>query len=115
MEFKDPIVCGETVHTVVEVISVQEKAKGCLVTLKTTTANEKGEIKVINEGTTFNRGASAKKTISCKQSKVDLTEEEQRVFNGKPDFSTTFKTTENQAALYRLSGDLNPLHMYPSI
>ena len=28
-----------------------------------------------------------------------------------PDFSVTYKTTENQAALYRLSGDLNPLHI----
>lgn len=30
-----------------------------------------------------------------------------------PDFSLTYKTTENQAALYRLSGDLNPLHIDP--
>ena len=28
-----------------------------------------------------------------------------------PDFSATYKTTENQAVLYRLSGDLNPLHI----
>jgi acyl dehydratase len=28
-----------------------------------------------------------------------------------PDFSVTYKTTENQAALYRLNGDLNPLHI----
>jgi acyl dehydratase len=31
----------------------------------------------------------------------------------KPDFSISCKTTENQAALYRLSGDLNPLHIDP--
>jgi len=30
-----------------------------------------------------------------------------------PDFSITYKTTENQAALYRLNGDLNPLHVDP--
>jgi len=28
-----------------------------------------------------------------------------------PDFSVTYKTTENQAALYRLNGDFNPLHI----
>ncbi|MCJ7647031.1 MAG: MaoC family dehydratase, partial [Candidatus Lokiarchaeota archaeon] len=28
-------------------------------------------------------------------------------------FTVTYKTTENQAALYRLSGDLNPLHIDP--
>jgi acyl dehydratase len=30
-----------------------------------------------------------------------------------PDFSTTYQTTTNQAALYRLSGDRNPLHIDP--
>jgi acyl dehydratase len=31
----------------------------------------------------------------------------------KPDFAVTYKTTEIQAALYRLNGDLNPLHIDP--
>ena len=31
----------------------------------------------------------------------------------KPDFSFSCKVAENQAALYRLSGDLNPLHLDP--
>ena len=31
----------------------------------------------------------------------------------KADFSITYKTNENQAALYRLNGDLNPLHIDP--
>jgi acyl dehydratase len=30
-----------------------------------------------------------------------------------PDFTVTYKTTEIQAALYRLNGDLNPLHIDP--
>ncbi|KAK7202626.1 hypothetical protein BZA70DRAFT_285589 [Myxozyma melibiosi] len=30
-----------------------------------------------------------------------------------PDFVTTFKTSEDQAAIYRLSGDYNPLHIDP--
>ena len=32
-----------------------------------------------------------------------------------PDFLQEEKTTENQAVLYRLSGDLNPLHVDPSL
>jgi acyl dehydratase len=32
----------------------------------------------------------------------------------KPDFSFSCKVAENQAALYRLSGDLNPLHLDPA-
>ncbi len=31
-----------------------------------------------------------------------------------PDFSISYKVAENQAALYRLSGDLNPLHLDPA-
>ena len=31
----------------------------------------------------------------------------------KPDFSISYKTSENQAAIYRLNGDLNPLHLDP--
>jgi len=30
-----------------------------------------------------------------------------------PDFNISYKTNENQAALYRLNGDLNPLHIDP--
>ncbi len=33
----------------------------------------------------------------------------------QPDFSISYKTTENQAALYRLNGDLNPLHIDPEL
>lgn len=32
----------------------------------------------------------------------------------KPDSIVLYKTNENQAALYRLSGDLNPLHIDPN-
>ncbi|MFX1308404.1 MAG: MaoC/PaaZ C-terminal domain-containing protein [Promethearchaeota archaeon] len=31
----------------------------------------------------------------------------------EPDFSISYKTNENQAALYRLNGDYNPLHIDP--
>ncbi|MEJ2248694.1 MAG: MaoC/PaaZ C-terminal domain-containing protein [Candidatus Lokiarchaeota archaeon] len=33
--------------------------------------------------------------------------------NEKPDFSISYKTNKNQAALYRLNQDLNPLHIDP--
>jgi acyl dehydratase len=31
----------------------------------------------------------------------------------KPAFGVSYRVSENQAALYRLSGDLNPLHLDP--
>ncbi|HEC37472.1 hypothetical protein LCGC14_0829970 [marine sediment metagenome] len=33
----------------------------------------------------------------------------------EPDFSISYKTTENQAVIYRLSGDMNPLHIDPEL
>ena len=33
----------------------------------------------------------------------------------EPDFSISYKTTENQAIIYRLSGDMNPLHIDPEL
>lgn len=33
--------------------------------------------------------------------------------NVEPDFSISYRVSENQAAIYRLSGDLNPLHLDP--
>lgn len=33
----------------------------------------------------------------------------------EPDLSISYKTTENQAIIYRLSGDLNPLHIDPEL
>ena len=33
----------------------------------------------------------------------------------QPDFSITYSTNETQAALFRLSGDLNPLHIDPDL
>jgi acyl dehydratase len=33
--------------------------------------------------------------------------------DSQPDFSISYKTMENQAAIYRLSGDYNPLHIDP--
>lgn len=35
--------------------------------------------------------------------------------NRDPDYSVDFQTSQNQAAIYRLSGDYNPLHIDPSI
>ena len=34
--------------------------------------------------------------------------------NVEPDFSISYRVAENQAAIYRLSGDLNPLHLDPA-
>ena len=115
MEFKEPIKPGEKLRSTVDVISVQDKGKGTTVTVRVTTSNENGAVKVINEGTTFNRGATAKKPVNGKQAKSDISESEQKILKSKPDYSERQSTTLNQALIYRLSGDFNPLHMYQGV
>ena len=115
MEFKEPIKPEEKLQSTVDVISVQDKGKGTTVTIRVTTSNENGAVKVINEGTTFNRGATAKKPVNGKQAKSELSENEQKILKAKPDYSERQSTTVNQALIYRLSGDFNPLHMYTNV
>lgn len=112
MEFKEPIKADDKLKSKVEVVSVQNKGKGSTVTIRVTTSDDKGSVKVVNEGTTFNRNATPKSDISGRTSTLALSKKDQERLNSKPDFSEKQGTTSNQAILYRLSGDLNPLHMY---
>lgn len=71
-----------------------------------------------NEGTYFIRGATVPKENqildASNRSKFAI-ERFTAPKEKKPDFETNIQTSSNQAALYRLSGDLNPLHIDPSV
>lgn len=94
--------------TTVEVKAIYDKVKMALVEVETKTTTAEGKPLFDNLITTVcrgeggfggDRGPEAKKIMPPK---------------GKaPDFSVSYKTQENQALLYRLSGDFNPLHADP--
>ncbi len=91
-----------------KVKDIFDKGKGAVVVTAITSYDESGNELVYNELTTFVRGAggwggdrgpSAEKNVAPDR---------------KPDAVVTEKISEGQALLYRLSGDINPLHVDPA-
>lgn len=94
--------------TVAEVKGIYDKGKGASVIVEAKTVDEKNEPVFDNWFTIFVRGEGGfGGDRGPEPLKADPPE-------GKaPDFSFTERTTAEQALLYRLSGDLNPLHASP--
>jgi 3-hydroxyacyl-CoA dehydrogenase/3a,7a,12a-trihydroxy-5b-cholest-24-enoyl-CoA hydratase len=87
--------------------AIYDKGKGAVVVNETKTYDEAGELLAVNEVSTFVRGAGG--FGGDRGPSHDIT-----VPDRAPDAVIEEKTAENQALLYRLSGDWNPLHADPS-
>jgi acyl dehydratase len=103
-----PIPPSGTFTTVAEVTGIYDKGKGALVLVEARTTDDKNEPVFDNHFSTFIRGEGGFGGDRGPEAlKADPPE-------GKaPDFAMTEKTLPEQALLYRLSGDLNPLHASP--
>ncbi|MBW1641402.1 MAG: MaoC family dehydratase N-terminal domain-containing protein [Deltaproteobacteria bacterium] len=89
--------------------SVYDKGdKGAIVNMEIESRDENGELLFENKAVVFDRsGGNFGGDRGPKVEKVEPPE-------GKnPDFSVSYTTSPDQAALYRLSGDKNPLHIDP--
>ncbi|KAJ8937307.1 hypothetical protein NQ314_011946 [Rhamnusium bicolor] len=93
--------------TKTKVVEVLDKGSGALVICNMETFNESGDLIFRNQTVTFAVGAgkfggprNGVKIIPCEVKP-----------SRKPDVSLTQRTSIDQAALYRLSGDRNPLHI----
>jgi acyl dehydratase len=103
-----PIPPGGTLRTVAEVKGIYDKTKGASVVVEAKTVDEKGEAVFDNWFTIFVRGEGGFGGDRGPEPLAATPPE------GKtPDFSITEKTALEQALLYRLSGDVNPLHADP--
>ncbi|KAF9928719.1 hypothetical protein FBU30_002137 [Linnemannia zychae] len=96
------------------VVDILDKGKGCVATIGVKTTDEEGNDVCINEFTMFIRGAG---NFGGKKEGVDrgAATAANNIPNRKPDHVVAEKTGEDQAALYRLSGDWNPLHIDPDM
>lgn len=108
--FSRPLPLAATVSTVAEVTGCYDKGKAALLVIESTTTDEKGEELFRSYDSLFIRGAGGfggERGPEPEKVEPDLSK--------KPDFEETFQTSLEQAALYRLSGDLNPIHISPSV
>ena len=87
---------------------IWDKGKGAVINTEAKTYDESGELLAINEYVYFIRGAGDFGGDRGPSVKVNEAPDK------KPDAVVEEKVAEDQALLYRLSGDVNPLHIDPS-
>ena len=107
-EIKRPLPSHATLTHKTKIKDIFDKGKNALVVTATTSLDENGEELIYNELTTFVRGAGGWGGDRGPSADVNVPPDR------APDAVVTEKTTENQALLYRLSGDWNPLHADPT-
>ncbi|KAG0200252.1 hypothetical protein BGX28_006639 [Mortierella sp. GBA30] len=114
LEIIKPFPTHGTLTSTPYVVDILDKGKGCVATIGVKTTDENGDEICINEFTMFIRGAGnfgGKKEGSDRGPATAINQAPKR----PPDHVVKEKTGEDQAALYRLSGDWNPLHIDPEM
>ncbi|KAF9578306.1 hypothetical protein BGW38_005959, partial [Lunasporangiospora selenospora] len=114
LEIIKPFPTSGTLTSTPYVVDILDKGKGCVATIGVKTVDESGDEVCKNEFTMFIRGSGnfgGKKEGTDRGAATAVN----NVPNRKPDHIVTEKTNEDQAALYRLSGDWNPLHIDPEM
>jgi multifunctional beta-oxidation protein len=112
---KFPIPTSANTLTYPKLIDVIDKGNAAIVVAGYTTKDAKtGEDLFYNESSVFIRGSggfggSPKPTVARAKAATAAYKAPKRA----PDAVVEEKTSEDQAALYRLNGDLNPLHIDP--
>lgn len=110
---KYPIPTEGTLETTSEVLDVVDKGKAAVVTAGfTTKIKETGEPLFYNVSSIFLRGSGGFGGPTKGKDRGAITAANKPP-SRDPDFVTEFKVSPDQAALYRLSGDYNPLHIDP--
>lgn len=110
IELHGPIPVAGTVNTTGEVAAIYDKGKGALVVLKGESVDAAtGELLFTTTFSAFIRGEGGwggdRGPSGPRNEPPD---------GAAPDHVVTYQTTPDQALLYRLSGDRNPLHSDPS-
>jgi acyl dehydratase len=102
-----PIPTEATVTTAPTIKAVYDKGKGAVVVVSTESVDDKGKVLFRGQSSIFVRGEGGfggdRGPSGAKNVPPDR----------KPDRSVSYKTLPQQALLYRLSGDMNPLHADP--
>ncbi|KAJ2805137.1 hypothetical protein H4R20_002215, partial [Coemansia guatemalensis] len=103
-----------------QIVDIQDKGKGLTATGRLTMADQNGNVVAVSESTSFIRGLGG---FSKKPGFAAVKGPERAaaataanvIPKRSPDAVCSQKTSEEQAAIYRLSGDYNPLHIDPEM
>jgi (3R)-3-hydroxyacyl-CoA dehydrogenase / 3a,7a,12a-trihydroxy-5b-cholest-24-enoyl-CoA hydratase / enoyl-CoA hydratase 2 len=106
-ELKRPLPTRAKLVTRGTVKSIYDKGKGAVVNTEFVTYDEHGDELIRNELATFVRGAGGWGGERGPSAELNVPPDR------APDKVVEDRTSENQALLYRLSGDWNPLHADP--
>lgn len=109
IELAGPIPTHAKVISQPTVVALYDKVKGAVVVVEVESRDEKGKLLFKNVFTTFARGEGGfggdRGPSGTKNDPPSRA----------PDAVSEMKTSEHQALLYRLSGDMNPLHADPDM
>ncbi|EGF82045.1 hypothetical protein BATDEDRAFT_86773 [Batrachochytrium dendrobatidis JAM81] len=113
LEIKKPLASAGKLTSTGKIIDILDKGKGAAVILGVTTKDSSGDVVTENQFTFFIRGSGGfgGKKDSERGAATAANDPPKRA----PDHITREKTYDDQAALYRLSGDYNPLHIDPQM
>ena len=103
-----PIPNHGTLTTTPTITAVYDKGKGAVVVVETDTVNEKGVLLFHNTAAIFVRGEGGFGGERGPSGARNVPPDR------KPDKSVAYPTLPQQALIYRLSGDMNPLHADPA-
>lgn len=111
VELHKPLTAGGTYTAQSRTVGAFDKGKdkGAVVVNETVWTDEAGEKVATLTGSTFARGDGGFGGPS------DGAPEPHKVPDRKPDISAPFETRPDQALIYRLNGDRNPLHSDPDV
>jgi len=108
IELRAPIPGSGTLTTQGKIGAIYDKGSGAVVVVESETKDAGGSVIFANTGSIFVRGAGGfggERGPSASSKNVPP--------ERAPDHTVEYKTSTDQAALYRLSGDRNPLHIDP--
>ncbi|ANB12509.1 bifunctional hydroxyacyl-CoA dehydrogenase/enoyl-CoA hydratase FOX2 [Sugiyamaella lignohabitans] len=110
---KWPIPPATTLLTELNVLDVIDKGKAAIVTTETVSRDkETGDAIFYNVSSVFIRGSGGFGGKTKAEDRGPITAANKPPSRA-PDFEASYKTSVDQAAIYRLSGDFNPLHIDP--
>jgi len=104
-----PMPAAATLTNTYKVQDVLDKGRGMVLLVQIETRDEEGGLLLVNQSSIFVVGAGGFGGSRSSEHSIEVRKAPSR----SPDATASYATNKDQAALYRMTGDLNPLHISP--